>query len=318
MKVFIVGGTGAIGERAVRTLVQYGHEVRATARTAQKAAALRGAGAEPTDVNVYDVRALRGAMRGCEAVIRLTTKIPGSFSQMRTKRAWDETNRLRAVGSKLIVDAAQAENVPIYMQESFFSLYRDNGPDWIDERCPIDDAGGQDVLRSLLSAEAEAARMTAAGGIGVTLRFGAYYGNAMSQMLLDMARKRMLPQIGRGAFYVPSLHLDDAAESIHYALSAPSGLYNVCDDEPLLWRDFVGAIATAAGGPPPLKLPGFLGHVLFGYPWAWLSRSIRLNNQHFKHVTGWEPRFRSARDGYAAIASAPNLQQRARPLQHDA
>ena len=210
---------------------------------------------------------------------------------------------------------AQAENVPIYIQESFFSVYRDHGADWIDEGCPTDD-DGQDVLRSILFAEAEAERMTAAGGIGVTLRFGAYYGNAMSQMMLEMARKRMLPQIGSGAFYVPSLHLDDAADAVRYALSAQSGVYNVCDDEPLLWRDFVAAIATAAHGPSPLKLPGFLGRVLFGYPWAWLSRSIRLNNHQFKRATGWEPRVRNAREGYAAIArglspTIPSAHQRA-------
>jgi nucleoside-diphosphate-sugar epimerase len=119
------------------------------------------------------------------------------------------------------------------------------------------------------------------------------------------SKKRMLPVTGRGAFYVPSLELQDAAGAIRCALSAPSGVYNVCDDEPLIWRDFVGAIATAAHGPAPLQLPGFLGGFLFGYPWAWLSRSIRLKNHHFKRVTGWEPRMRNARDGYAAVAQDP-------------
>ena len=49
MKVFLTGATGAIGPTTVRALLDAGHDVRAVARTDEKADALRRAGAEPVD-----------------------------------------------------------------------------------------------------------------------------------------------------------------------------------------------------------------------------------------------------------------------------
>ena len=47
MKVFVAGGTGAIGKHAVPALVADGHEVTALARSSEKAAALAAQGATP-------------------------------------------------------------------------------------------------------------------------------------------------------------------------------------------------------------------------------------------------------------------------------
>ena len=41
MKVFVAGGTGAVGRRLVPLLVNRGHDVVATTRTADKIPALR-------------------------------------------------------------------------------------------------------------------------------------------------------------------------------------------------------------------------------------------------------------------------------------
>jgi len=45
MKVFLTGATGAIGPATVRGLLEKGHQVRAVARTDDKAAQLRAQGA---------------------------------------------------------------------------------------------------------------------------------------------------------------------------------------------------------------------------------------------------------------------------------
>ena len=110
MKVFVVGGTGVIGLPSTRTLVAAGHQVRATAHGDGGAERVRSAGAEPVSVDIYDVEALRHVMHGYDAVIRLTTKIP-SLMAMRSKSAWEETNRLRSVGAERLVSAALAEGV---------------------------------------------------------------------------------------------------------------------------------------------------------------------------------------------------------------
>jgi uncharacterized protein YbjT (DUF2867 family) len=47
VKVFLLGGTGAIGGHALPTLVAAGHEVSALVGTPEKAAAVREQGTEP-------------------------------------------------------------------------------------------------------------------------------------------------------------------------------------------------------------------------------------------------------------------------------
>ena len=79
MKVFVLGGTGAVGARAVGALVAAGHEVRSTARSDASRNETRILGAAPVDVDIYDSAALQKAMCGCDAVVRLTTKLPSRF-----------------------------------------------------------------------------------------------------------------------------------------------------------------------------------------------------------------------------------------------
>src|SRR6185437_4683350 len=113
-----------------------GHEVRGTARTAESAQALRAIGAEPVSIDIYDVVQLREAMRGCGAVIRLTTKLSGSAAAMRSKRSFDETNRLRTAGARAIVEAMLREDVGVYVHESFYSVYKDGGDAPVTETSP--------------------------------------------------------------------------------------------------------------------------------------------------------------------------------------
>jgi uncharacterized protein YbjT (DUF2867 family) len=87
MKVFVAGGTGAVGRHAVPQLVCAGHTVTALARTPQKAAALTIQAAEPASVSIFDRSALTAAFAGHDAVVNLTSAIPPMTRFMRTK-AW--------------------------------------------------------------------------------------------------------------------------------------------------------------------------------------------------------------------------------------
>lgn len=301
MKIFVAGGTGVIGLPTVGALVAAGHEVHATARGEEKRAALCKAGAEPVQADLYDESALRQALRGCEAVIRLTTKIP-SLMRMRSKGAWDETNRLRTVGAERLVNAAIAEKVGVYIHESFFSVYADAGDRYVEESAPTD-AGDLTTMRAALQGEQQAQRFTDAGGRGIVLRFGGYYGAhaPSTQETVALVRKRSLPVIGSGNNFIPSIYLDDAVQAIVHSLEAPGGIYNICDDEPVRWKDYLLTVAQAAGAPKPFHLPGFLGPLLVGYPWRWIGRSVRMSNASFKSITGWHPNVRSVAQGWPLI-----------------
>jgi nucleoside-diphosphate-sugar epimerase len=137
MKVFVAGGTGAIGGHAVSALVRSGHQVTVLARTPEKAALLSKLGVRPVMASIFDRGALKEAFVGQHAVVNLATAIPPTTKFMQTK-AWADNNRVRTEGSAAIVDAAVQAGVPRVVQESVSMIYRDRSDVWIDEDWPTD------------------------------------------------------------------------------------------------------------------------------------------------------------------------------------
>jgi nucleoside-diphosphate-sugar epimerase len=103
--------------------------------------------------------------------------------------------------------------------------------------------------------------------------------------------------------YVSSIHVADAAAAVALALHAPAGTFNIVDDEPLTKREYAQALARAAGTAMWLRGPGRVA-LLFGDRLTSLTRSLRVSNARFRTVTGWAPRFPSAREGWIATATA--------------
>lgn len=303
LKVFVAGGTGALGRASLPALVAAGHSVRSTARGKDKAELVRRMGAEPVECDLYDRSSIRKAIAGFDAIIRLTTKI-GSMAKIRDPKVWAETNRLRTEGARVLVDAAISEGVPTYIHESVTFVYGEGGTRWLTEDSPTDDADSE-IMRAALAGEQEAARFSATGGKGIVLRFGGFYGaDAPSTLeMLVMARRRLLFQIGAGENYFSSIYVPDAGRAVAAALSAPAGIYNICDDQPVLFAEYLRALATAAGAKKPLHLPAFLGPVAFGQAWRYFSRSQRVSNAKLKRATHWTPEVRSVLEGWPLVAA---------------
>jgi nucleoside-diphosphate-sugar epimerase len=301
VKVFVIGGTGAIGGHAVPALVRAGHQVTALARTEEKAERLRKQGATPARVSIYDRTALASAFAGQDAVVNLASAIPPTAKFMRAS-AWADNDRVRTEGSAAIVDAALATGVPRVVQESVSMLYRDGGDAWIDEDWPTDDFP---MARPNHAAEASANRFTASDGIGAVLRFGWFFGPGAthSEEFLALARRGLCVMMGRPNGYVSSIHVSDGGAAVAAALTLPAGTYNVVDDEPLTKRAYADALAAAAGRSAWLRAPGRLA-LLLGARSTSLTRSLRVSNARFRAASGWSPMYSSAREGWLATARA--------------
>jgi nucleoside-diphosphate-sugar epimerase len=213
-----------------------------------------------------------------------------------------------------VVDAAQAAGVGRVVQESVAMLYRDHGADWIDEDAPVDHypaAAGNHA------AEAGAHRFTAAGGAGIVLRFGLFYGPgaAHAEQMFHQARHHISLVLGPPRSYLSSIHVADAAGAVVAALAAPAGTFNVVDDEPLTKRAYADALSDAAGARPWLRGPGRVA-LLFGDRLTSLTRSLRVSNARFRSTTGWAPRYPSAREGWRATAAASTRRQAGRLGRH--
>ena len=195
MQLLITGGTGVLG-RALQPLAEAaGHTCAAPTHE---------------ELDLFDPAAVADAIRDVDGVLHLATRIR-SLEQISDTDAWRENDRLRAVASRILVDAAIAAGVSVYVQPTVTFVYPPDGP--VSEDTPVGEV--LPILRSALAAEQQAQRFARAGGRGIVLRFGLLDGPGtwFDQPMADF-----------GA----TLHVSDAGRALLSALPLPSGTYNVC------------------------------------------------------------------------------------------
>ena len=308
MDVFVVGGTGVAGRRALRSLVRAGHRVTASVRSYEKAQLVRDLGSHPVQIDPFDGSAVREALEGQEAIVNLATKIP-PLSRAPLPGAWSENARIRREVSRNLVDAGLAVGATRYVQESLAFMYPDSGDHWIDEDLPPDPAPH---ARTTLDAEGNTARFNEAGGVGIVLRFGQFYAPDATHFSswLSIARRGWSPFLGPPEAFSPFVHAEDVGEAVAIALRAPAGVYNVVDDEPLRQREVAAAYADSLGL-EPLSFPPSAVARLGGSKVRMLMRSQRVSNTRFRTATGWEPRFPNVREGFDSVAKEALVSPRA-------
>jgi nucleoside-diphosphate-sugar epimerase len=306
VKVFVAGATGVVGRRAVASLVSGGHSVTGVARSREKRALVEKLGAAPTEVDLFDASAVRTAVDGHDVVINLATKIPPLAKAM-LPGAWDENNRIRSEVSINLADACLATSATRFIQESLAFMYPDRGDEWIDEDVPVDPPK---FASSTLTAEAAAQKVTDGGGLGVVLRFGQFYAPDAAHTItwVSMAKKGISPFAGPPEAYFPLVHADDAGSAVAAALTAPAGIYNVTDDEPLRYSEMAEALAAPLDV-SKLRFPPAPVVKLGGAKASMLMRSQRVSNRRFRGAAAWEPRFGNARDGFDAVVKEIQLDQ---------
>jgi nucleoside-diphosphate-sugar epimerase len=299
MRVFVLGGTGAVGRCVVSALAAAGHEVTALARAPEKAERLRQQGASAITVSMFDEKALTDAFAGYQAVINVASALPEPW-QFLSRRAWAQAHRLRTEGSAAVVNAALVACVDRVIQESVSMLYTDQGSDWITEDDPADN---YPITAGNHAAEANARRFTERGGAGVILRFGVFYGPhaTHSEQFLAAARMHIGVMLGKADTYISSIHVADAATSTVAALTTPPGTYNIVDNEPVTKKAYAQAVGAAVGKTPWVYAPGPAA-LLLGNRTTSLTRSLRVSNNRFRAQTDWQPTYDNVRTGYAASA----------------
>jgi nucleoside-diphosphate-sugar epimerase len=296
MRIFLTGSTGVIGRRVIPQLMEAGHEVTAGGRKSARLQTLQLTGASVVPLDLFDSSAVKQALAGQDAVINLATHVPRGLRAF-LPGAWMENDRIRTAGSALLVNAALASDVQLFIQESFIT-YPDSADRRIDEDTPPDPPA---YNRTVLDAENSAARFARSGRRGLGLRFAFFYGSedAFTRTTLKSVQRGWLPILGRPEGFFSMVNHDDAAAAVVAALKAPSGNYNVVDDEPLTRRDLADALAQMLGVNPP-KLPPAWVIPLTGSVGDMVSRSLRVSNAKLRKATEWAPHYPSAREGWRA------------------
>jgi nucleoside-diphosphate-sugar epimerase len=297
MRIFLAGGTGVIGTRAIPVLATAGHAVTAVARDERKAELVRALGGEPVQLDLFDADAVASAVDGHDAVVNLATSIPPLIRAAQPS-AWAMNDRLRTEASAHLADGALATGATRYVQESICFPYHDGGDRWIDEDHPVDHVG---PFASAGAAEAAATRFTIAGGIGVVLRFAQFYApdSGHVRTINTVVKRRVNPFVGDPDTFTSFVHAEDAGAAVLAALTAPAGIYNVVDDEPVTRAEAGRIVAEALGVKPPHAVPKPL-RAASPTSAKRLMHSQRVSHARFTSATGWTPSHPSIRGSWPA------------------
>jgi nucleoside-diphosphate-sugar epimerase len=315
MRVFVAGASGAIGTRLVPQLVDRGHEVIGTSRSAEKAEHVRALGAKPIALDLLDARAVRKAVLEAEpeAIVHQATALANFRFSRNFDRTFTPTNRLRTEGTDALLAAAREAGVDRFVAQSFASFRnaREGGPVKTEDD-PLDPAPVATTRESNAAMRFLEEVVTNAGGIA--LRYGIFYG-AANDGLIEPVRKRQYPIVGEGGGVASFIHLDDAAAATVLALEHDGpGIFNVVDDEPAPVREWLPVLAEALGAGPPRRFPRWLARLVAGEAAVVMGTEARgASNARAKRELGWELRYPSWRHGFRTAYASTGLEQRGRP-----
>ncbi|MCP9620628.1 Putative NADH-flavin reductase [Nocardia otitidiscaviarum] len=192
MRIFLAGATGVLGGRLVPLLIAAGYQVAGMTRSADKAAGLRAAGAEPVVCDVYDGAALTDAVVAYapDLVMHQLTDLPDDPARIAEGRGANA--RIRVEGTRNLLAAAAAAGAPRVIAQSVAWELGGEGQ-----------RAAEFLEESVLAAD------------GVVLRYGQFYGPGT-----------YYPD---GMPDDPRIHIDEAAARTLLALDLTPGVYRLVD-----------------------------------------------------------------------------------------
>jgi nucleoside-diphosphate-sugar epimerase len=308
MKVFVTGGTGAIGRFLLPLLQENKHEVVALTRSVIKATQLEESGVSAVIADPLDKAALTAAVRRAEpeVIIHELTALSRAGNFRKLDEEFALTNRFRTEVTDTLLAAARTIGTRRFISQSYCGWpYAKKGGPVKTEEDPLDPKPPESFTKTLAAIRSLEDKVRATSFLeAVALRYGMFYGPGTAigkrGVVLDMVRKRRLPIMGGGGGIWSFIHILDAARATIAAMSrgAP-GIYNIVDDEPAKVSTWLPALASAIGAKPPYKIPYWLGEIMLGKAGMSMMTQIRgCSNAKAKRELNWTPVYPSWRIGF--------------------
>ncbi|HLI85578.1 MAG TPA: NAD(P)-dependent oxidoreductase [Bryobacteraceae bacterium] len=297
MKVFVAGGTGAIGRPLLSALVAAGHEVAGMTSSQRGLSVLQTCGAEGILVDAFDSEAVHAAIGRVrpDAVIEELTSLPKDYTPEAMRAAAPRDRRLRLEGGRNVHNAARAAGAKRYIVQSTGFFYGP-GPGLAVETDALALNATPGIAGSVSTYMQIEERVLGSRDMeGVALRYGFFYGPGTYQdpnggSVTQQVRQQKYPVIGSGAGVYPFVHVEDAAAATVAALQSEPGVYNVVDDDPTEMRVWLPAFAAFVGAPPPPHLSEKEAESLGPDALYYATRLRGARNDLAKQKLGFSPR----------------------------
>jgi nucleoside-diphosphate-sugar epimerase len=261
---FVTGGSGFIGGRLIRRLVDGGSRVRALARSDRSAAAVEELGAQPVRGDLADVDAMAAGAEGCDAAFHLAAHL----GQWGSREDFERDN---VAGTQNTLEACRRAGVPRFVHCGTEAALLAGEPlANVDESAPL--RPDSTALYSSTKAQAEQAVLRANGDgfetVVVRPRFVWGAGDTtLLPELVKMAKAGRFAWIGGGGHRTSTTHVDNVVEGLLLGAERgrPGEVYFVTDGDPLVFREFVSELfETQSVEPPTRSVPAPLARAVAG------------------------------------------------------
>ena len=261
MKIFVAGGTGAIGRPTLDQLLARGHNVVALTRTQERAQSLAAQGIEPAIADVFDPDSVKAAIAHAqpEVVIEQLTALPRTYTRESMNATAALNTRIRSEGGANVLAAAKAAGVRRFLKQSM-AFWGIPGAGLADEETPLSvDASPAVAADARLVTETEHRLLQTPDLEGIALRYGFFYGPGTwfnsDGDVGQQVRQQQFPIVGNGDGVWSWIHIEDAAlATVAAAEQGNPGVYLMVDDQPLAVRDWLPAFARSLNAPPPPRV----------------------------------------------------------------
>jgi len=211
MKAFVTGGTGFIGKRVVRKLLERDVEVLALARSERSAAALYEAGAEPVLGDITDQASMRDSMAGANVVYHLAGWYRIGDDD------WMKAERINVGGTRAVLTLAHELGIPKIVYASTITVFGDTHGKLVDETYRSNGPFITEYDRTKWLAHYKVAEPLIEEGAPIIIVMpGGVYGPGDHSLIGEMMRffYRGFPVLPGPETTITYAHVEDVAEGI--------------------------------------------------------------------------------------------------------
>lgn len=264
MTVLVTGACGFLGSHVTELLMARGEQPRVMVRPGDSVSALDGADVDIRWGDVADPTAVSAALSGVDRVVHCAARTDPWGPEA-------EYERTNVRGLETLVRAALDVGVRRLVHISSITVHGNDVRGEVDERAPLREESNP-YSRSKVAGERLLRRMIRDDGAPVTIvRPGWIYGPRDTTSFVRLARmieKRQMLTVGSGENHLPLIYVRDAARGALLACESPHAegrSYILVNDELVTQGQFIAAVATELGAPPPAaRIPYQLAVILGG------------------------------------------------------
>ncbi|MBN2746634.1 MAG: NAD(P)-dependent oxidoreductase [Bacteroidales bacterium] len=298
MKILQIGGTGFLGSRIARRLIERNHDLTIITRNPENEMPF-----DKTKVKFIKGDILRPELLGISEkydVLVYTAMIPFKPGRI-SNRKFKELEIITKQYFQNTIGLAKKLSCPLILTSG--ASYETKGEAIADESWPITRKGmaalGKCYDEMILGVKQEKEIPL------IEMLPAQIYGSGgMFDKMISMAKNGKIVLLGGGNNFLPRVHVDDCADAFVLAIEKqPIGKrFIICDDLNVTVKDFMLQLGSTFGAKRIINIPKPLLRIAMGkHIYNTLTMNTKLTNSYIKRELGWQPKYSTYKEGIKTL-----------------